>query len=521
MNEQNKPVLAMYDVRGIQKYIFRTSKVKDAIGASDIIENIIDNALAYAISIIQETQSISVDLEWYTPDGKSVKEYKDDGKDIQVLYIGGGNAFVTYSSRELCVTVNRCMSKYIMDNTYSLQLAVAICDKTDNYSADAQTIRNEMERVKASMKVAKPLAPLPVMKIDASTGQAEIDESLTYESAAKKEAESRKRRKIATAQKIFDNYVTEKGIDSTLAVIHIDGNNMGLRIRALNKGKKSYEDAVNNMREISFNINFSYKEEFDNMKAVFDENMVIDKKDKNWILPILVAGDDITFICNGKIALKAVKEYTKRITMRTMNGLNDASSLKEYGFSVCAGIAYFNSHFPFSVAYEVAEACCESAKEMAKKDENISGGKIGNWVDFHICKNVHAKYLDNLREKEYITPAGENLMIRPYFIPVEADNGDVVFDKIAGSKISLDDLFKNIKYFNTNDKANTFAKQIRNTYALGANKITELNSFLESRACKMPRTEQNMNEMYFESDGKKYASWYDALEVMELWTEED
>ncbi len=28
------PVLAMYDVRGIQKYIFKTPKVKDARGAS-------------------------------------------------------------------------------------------------------------------------------------------------------------------------------------------------------------------------------------------------------------------------------------------------------------------------------------------------------------------------------------------------------------------------------------------------------------------------------------------------------
>ena len=30
----NTPVLAMYDVRGIQKYIFKTIKVKDARGAS-------------------------------------------------------------------------------------------------------------------------------------------------------------------------------------------------------------------------------------------------------------------------------------------------------------------------------------------------------------------------------------------------------------------------------------------------------------------------------------------------------
>ena len=39
-----KKVLAMYDVRGIQNYIYRTPHIKDAMGASIIIEDIIVNA---------------------------------------------------------------------------------------------------------------------------------------------------------------------------------------------------------------------------------------------------------------------------------------------------------------------------------------------------------------------------------------------------------------------------------------------------------------------------------------------
>ena len=34
---RTKTVLAMYDVRGIQKYIFRTNKIKEIIGASNIV----------------------------------------------------------------------------------------------------------------------------------------------------------------------------------------------------------------------------------------------------------------------------------------------------------------------------------------------------------------------------------------------------------------------------------------------------------------------------------------------------
>ena len=42
---RQKPVLAMYDVRGIQGYIFSTNRIKDIIGASELVENIIIDGL--------------------------------------------------------------------------------------------------------------------------------------------------------------------------------------------------------------------------------------------------------------------------------------------------------------------------------------------------------------------------------------------------------------------------------------------------------------------------------------------
>ena len=37
MKEKDRKVLAMYDAKGIQEYIYRTDKVKDVIGASYIV----------------------------------------------------------------------------------------------------------------------------------------------------------------------------------------------------------------------------------------------------------------------------------------------------------------------------------------------------------------------------------------------------------------------------------------------------------------------------------------------------
>ena len=57
MKETEHKVLAMYDVRGIQNYIYRTDKVQDAIGASYIVENIILEALENSVEREKDVNS--------------------------------------------------------------------------------------------------------------------------------------------------------------------------------------------------------------------------------------------------------------------------------------------------------------------------------------------------------------------------------------------------------------------------------------------------------------------------------
>lgn len=212
-----------------------------------------------------------------------------------------------------------------------------------------------------------------------------------------------------------------------LAVVHIDGNSMGIRIRNYIKDKTDYSEAVNAMRTVSYHIKKSYRTVFEGMKQFFETSSErlpeFEKKKTNlFVREILVAGDDVTYVCNAKIALATVEYFCREITKYSLNGETDDKSIKDYGFSVCAGVAYFGSHFPFGTAYMVAEACCHSAKEKAKKKENRDGDRIGNFVDFHICRNVHALNFKEMRMREYRTSHGENLLIRPYFVRTEIDS---------------------------------------------------------------------------------------------------
>lgn len=487
-------VFAMYDVRGIQDYIFRTSKLKHAIGASAIVESIIEKAISYAVNLVGN-KDITYDMIWENV------EYTEDDKDVQVLYIGGGNAFVLFRNAKIYKTITKCMSKYVIENTYSLQLAATYIEKTGNYQEDYKNLNIKMMQVKANMPESKPVGALPIMRVELSTGLPAIANDESKETCLKLEAEKIKRKNIKTRRKVFDEFIEEKGEDSTLAVIHIDGNNMGMRIRELIENKTTYLDAVNEMRKISFSINHAYKDVFEEMMNIFNKN------DDYVILPVLVAGDDITYVCSGKAALASVELFVDKISRKTMTGM--VEDIDKYGFSVCAGIAYIRSHFPFSTGYAVAEACCESAKDKAKA---VGENKVGNFFDFQFCKNVQTIDIETIREKEYYTATNEALLTRPFEI-----KGD------SNAQYSYDVLKKYLQVFSglndIQEKGEAFkklprshAKTLRNTYPLGYQQVDRFKRFLESRGWCLPDGDCNA---YIEIDGKKTAKYYDALELMD------
>lgn len=520
MDNKEKYILAMYDVRGIQNYIFRTPDLKSAIGASTLVEGIIETALKDAIE--QEMQNgriLTTDLVWFEEEC-GPKQYVEDAYDIQILFIGGGNAFVIFRGKDLAVAINRKMAKYILEKTYALQLAVAMIEKSDDYQKDQADIRRKMEQVKRRISAATPFGATPAVRIDARTGypitHLSGEEEYSTEAFNKKKTAEIKRRDYAEEEKLIDSLRTKKGVDSNVAVIHIDGNNLGLSIRSMLLDKKSYQEGVSAQRQLSYLIDHSYKSVFYDMKGYIEKygSQSIDLKIKEndlYIIPVVLAGDDITYVCNGRVALESVNYFAKEISKRSMSADDDPLVRERYSFSICAGIAYANSHFPFHIAYDIAEECCESAKKTAKLPENMQDGKIGNWVDFHICRNIQARNLKEMRLREYVTGTGEVLLTRPYFIKGDHQTAGPVFDALGTSTQSISSLINSMSYFLTK-VPRKISKQLRNTYPLGRYEVEQLKAFLISRGHNMP------NQTYEMYDGT-HAKWYDALELMDLFAQ--
>lgn len=482
----DKEVLAMYDVRGIQSYIFKSNVAKEIIGASRLVEKIITEGLQSYIETLEVTEQVKYMKDWETDDVEAF--LKDTSVKMQVMFVGGGNAYVLFRSGTICQNVNRYFSKYVLEKTYSLNLAIAVIEKTASYKNDYEKINEEMRRIKAYMPLTQPMGALPFMAADSITGY-----PLTYQENGKYYCTEAKLKRASFPkdedEKVFDKMVTEKGDNSTLAVCHIDGNSIGKRIKNKMERIDAYPSAIRTMREFSMEIADVFGITFKNMTTYMEQlSPRVKKNVKNRLYrKIIVAGDDITFVCNAKLAIPAVKYFL--------------AHLGEKGdYSACGGIAYFNSHFPFSDAYQVAEACCDNAKKRAKMAENKGkDGRIGTFFDFQICTNVRAASLDTYRDKHYLSDQGY-IIARPYYVSEKEDETGL------NKKNEKYDV-KRLEFWSGvfAGMPRSKAKDLRNVIPMGRNEIQKSMSFLTSRGYQI-----------FEEHQNEYQIWYDALEIMDL-----
>jgi len=87
------------------------------------------------------------------------------------------------------------------------------------------------------------------------------------------------------------------------------------------------------------------------------------------IRPIVLGGDDMTVIIRGDLAFQYVTEFMAQFEKETMNDefKNILQQAELDKLTVCAGVAFIKSSYPFYYGYELAEQLCKKAKDVAKK----------------------------------------------------------------------------------------------------------------------------------------------------------
>ena len=407
---ENKYVLAMYDIRGKQEFIYRSGKIKEIMGASWIIRDLFkdylyDAAIEYRNIILKKHLTEDIDdrkidvqaIKGYDPnketlDKFSFEEFETNMKSEQyigeIVYDGGGNFILLFKSKEVAVGVTEIFTKKVLKNTGSLRVLCTYIENinpncyqsTGDKSGDYDRLYEKHRLTEGSVLVSIPYGTLPIVQTDPGTGNPLTayyintpNESgyikLSLENQAKRtKYETEYSNYDENDKKILDEIVEEtRGEDSMLAVFYIDGNNMGAKVQeCLKEVGTTYDDCVNRLREFSKEI---------------QKNFVDDRLNKLFKVKrrqVIGAGDEITVICRADESYAVIKEYLEDLP---------------YPYSSCAGVAVFHSHAPFSDAYRIAEACCENCKRYMKKH----GFTDMNLIDFEYLQGGIGLELEDIR----------------------------------------------------------------------------------------------------------------------------
>jgi len=387
----------LFDTMSIQQYVFGSNKLRDNLGASYIVEHVYDY------------------LE---------KKAKTNIDEIDIGYIGGGNALFFTISFEKATEIVKEYTSWLLHTFPGVSVAVAIDDKFSKRDIDYEKkLKNLFIELNANKGKYIPITTIASHGITAtcqfSSLSVEVleknsDNSFNQMSSltANKrlnEDEARKAEKSLLADDTLKGYKfpdklddlwQRKGEDSHIAVVHIDGNGFGNIFRKL----KSVEETMN----LSNQVKEAVREAF---LFSLSEFIIAKEKTRNLfegysylgtvlpIRPIILGGDDVTFVCHGRFGIWFAEKFMEKFNS------NYIGKDVKIPFSSCAGVAIVKTKYPFYRAYQLAEDLCTSAKKRNKEFG-------GSWIDFQLAYSGLANTLEEIRALQYKV-AGFN---RPYQI---------------------------------------------------------------------------------------------------------
>ncbi len=365
-------------IQGIQGYIFETNTLKEIVGASDIVEWIC--SLEFLNKECRDNICITVNKE-------------------DVLRSAGGNIRIKFNDIVKLESFVKEFPKIVMQEAYGIVVSQAVVSYNKD-KGDYLKIANQLEqKLKAARNRANyPLdAKFALMKQAPKTGKPAYERKVYEENNKIEYLDKSSWQKLGEdssawvemlidkiGQKSISNHFTKdmseiSNNNNKIAVIHADGNKMGLLLQQMQEEiKNKTTDEIQNIykilsTQISKATNLAIKGAFED---VFTEDIKKSKEDAKYKIPfrpVIIGGDDLTVICSADKAIEFSKKYLELFEKYTKNKFKIlvqkcALSMFENGLTACAGIAFCNEKFPFHYAVSLAEDLCGIAKRASNRE---------------------------------------------------------------------------------------------------------------------------------------------------------
>lgn len=426
----------LFDTRSIQQYIFSGSKLKTNIGASYLVENLFSDALVDATR--QVCGQDTIDTTTWEKD--TFPKWHQMEKKCCVGYIGGGNALLLFRPETNEQTLRDVVSsftkialvKYPGLRTGAV-IGVIAMDEEGKFILDAEG-KSGLDRLHESLKNEQntifPEVSLPYTGLThscvsngetANAYDSGDNRFYSWEVETKIQAASRKKEKESPAEKeLMDKLLSvvpeddtqyflrgwefprkfeelgQKETEDYYAIVHIDGNNMGKHFREC-KTLAERKNMSISIRQTTIRAFCTLLEEIMHDYESYKFLKLITRSDGKKVLPIrplILGGDDMTFVCHAKLAVRFAQLVMKE--------------LEQFDIYTCGGIAILPTAYPFFRGYEMTEQLCGAAKKRMRQEKDPSC-----WLDFSILHGEQAPTLSQIREQEYSGVLG-NMHFGPY-----------------------------------------------------------------------------------------------------------
>jgi hypothetical protein len=412
-NQMKGKFLYGASVQGIQSFIFQTNKLREIIGASELVEQICTSFFSNQFN----------NTSTFNPEN---------------LIVGAaGNIKYIFDDYESCQKIVKKFPRNVME------MAPGICISQAVVALDSHSNPFDLLEKRLRIQRNRPISitngiGLMLTETARKTGgvgveylsNEVVDKGQLVKDNASKKANFNLLSKLEISSKFtindfpFDlSDIVKDQKKNWLAVIHADGNSLG----------KLIMDLVSN--QLDFQNNQAIKD-FSNilnlttLKAAslaFEEVIApsVEKGSKIPFRPVIIGGDDLTAIVRADLALSFTKiflQHFEKLSIVNFQGFDHKHNLKSnpflQGLSACAGIAYIKSSFPLHYGIKLADSLCKYAKGVSKQ---TSASIFPSSIMFH---KVHASYIeefDDIIEKELMAKDDIYFNYGPYFLHDQPD----------------------------------------------------------------------------------------------------
>jgi len=546
--------LVIVDTAQIQPYIFGSNRLRENIGGSYLVAQATGDWAKEVVRQAAPNHNITMNGML---DGTKRIEDPADNLDAEVLYAGGGNFVVLFRNEPHARAFTRELSRKVLTDAPNLQLVITqdVFEWREPLSQKVKATFRKLADEKRARTLSAPLLGLAVTVMCQSTGLPAVDviegigddpaRAASAEIVAKLKVLEEADQRLRGLLRLPDGYDCPRQLDhlggtrgehNFIAVVHADGNGLGQRIMDIGKAHSTADknrDYINALRTFSEQVNASAQQALQHMLDRLGArirkdggNRIVHKNAFGEIIaeiqlrsadegkrflpfrPIVFGGDDVAFVCDGRLGLSLAIEYLRQLESHTGN-LSDGQGQ----LTACAGIVIVKAHYPFARAYKLADELCKKAKKYRKDIQAIQSGWDDSCLDWHFALSGLSGGIDDIREREYRVKAGW-LALRPVALKVNPRDYARAWEVVRKGIESFQDLLESTQSYEKpqwSTRRNK-VKALRDALRDGPDSVKHfLMKFNESKP--LPDVEPSLSDWKDTGWQGGYCGYFDALEL--------